>query len=171
LELSDRKGWITAREVARSSSSFKKHKLGEIRSLFHELEQMGMAKLDGKGTKLKLSSLSSPVVKVSSKDDDNNKSPNNTSSSHFSSPVVTNSGLNSGETVVSKNNSGDTQPDDDKTKTVVSENNIEPTMPTMTTKSTQKQSQQGIEFDDSLTTEPSTGDDKTMTDDSAVGQS
>lgn len=100
IELSNRKGWITARDVARSSSSFKKYKPDEIRALFHELEQMGMAKLDGKGTTLKLSSLSSPVVKVSLRCNDKVKHNNSSSSKDFSSSNVKETDFCSGETVV-----------------------------------------------------------------------
>ena len=172
LDLVERKGSVTARDVARSSSSFKRHKPDDIRCLFKELEQMGKAKTTGTGTKLKLSSLSSSVVGVSSMDDDKVKSSSSHGSSHLKQNVVRNSDVSPTDTKTTGHkteNDPESPPPDrdsqDKNKTVVNSNNLDNDMTTMTTKSTQNQSQQRLEVDDKMTTKETTDDDKIKTDD------
>lgn len=52
LNLSERKGWIKAKDVQASDRSFRKKNASEIRSLFTELEAMGLGVTDGKGSRL-----------------------------------------------------------------------------------------------------------------------
>jgi len=52
LNLSERKGWIKAKDVQASDRSFRKKTASEIRSLFTELEAMGLGVTDGKGSRL-----------------------------------------------------------------------------------------------------------------------
>jgi hypothetical protein len=52
LNLSDRKGWIKAKDLTMSDRSFRKMNANDIRSLFTELEAMGLGKTSGKGNRL-----------------------------------------------------------------------------------------------------------------------
>jgi hypothetical protein len=52
LNLSERKGWIKAKDVQASDRSFRKKTASEVRSLFTELEAMGLGVTDGKGSRL-----------------------------------------------------------------------------------------------------------------------
>jgi hypothetical protein len=52
LNLSERKGWIKAKDVQASDRSFRKKSASEVRSLFTELETMGLGVTDGKGSRL-----------------------------------------------------------------------------------------------------------------------
>jgi len=170
LDLVERKGCITARDVARSSSSFKRYKPDDIRCLFKELDQMGKAKTSGTGTKLKLSSLSSTVDGVSSKVDDKTKSSNSNGFSHSNHTVVKNSDVFSKDSNPNGHKTEDDPKTDlldrdsqDKNKTVVNSDNIKDDLTTVTTKSTQSQSQQRLEVDDKITTKSTTPDDKITT--------
>ena len=172
LDLVERKGSVTARDVARSSSSFKQHKPDDIRCLFKELDQMGKAKTTGNGTKLKLSSLSSTVVGVSSMDDDKVKSSCDNGVNHFNNNVVKNSDVSPTDartTGHKTENDPESPPPDldsqDQNKTVVNSDNIKDDATTMTTKPPKSQSQQESEVDDKTTTKETTDDDKVKPDD------
>jgi hypothetical protein len=92
---------------------------------------------------------------VSSTNDDKVKLANNSSFSYFSQSVVNKNGFDCGDNDTDQN-------DLDKNNSVVTSDNLEATM---TTKSGQTQSQQGLENEDTLTTKPTTDDDKATRDD------
>lgn len=52
LTLSERKGWIKAKDLKMSDRSFRKMNANDIRSFFVDLEAMGFGKTDGKGNRL-----------------------------------------------------------------------------------------------------------------------
>jgi CRISPR-associated protein Cmr3 len=159
LDLVERKGTITARDVSRSSSRFKKHKPDEIRSLFRELDQMGKAKTSGSGTKLKLSSLSSSVGGVSSTTDDKSKPPVEKDSSNNNNTVVTS------DTHFSDTDNLDNQKEDHKT--VVTDDKFTKESPTVTTKSTQSHAKSESKLDDKSDDTSPTTNEKTTTESSS----
>jgi len=55
LSLSERKGWIKAKDLKMSDRSFRNMNPNDIRSLFTELEAMGLGVTNGKGNKLSFS--------------------------------------------------------------------------------------------------------------------
>jgi len=52
LNLSERKGWIKARDVKNNDRTFKKYNANDIRGFFTELEAMGLGQTSGKGNRL-----------------------------------------------------------------------------------------------------------------------
>jgi len=155
LDLAERKGTITARDVSRSSSSFRGYKTEDIRSLFRELDQMGKAKISGSGTKLKLSSLSSSVGGVSSTTDDKSKIPVEKEFTGNNNTVV------SGCTHFSDTDNLDDQKEN--YKTVISDDKFTKDESTVTTKLTQSHATPDLEDDDKSNDTLPTTNDKTTT--------
>lgn len=65
IELSDRKGWITAKDVKNGIRSLKKMPPDQIRTLFSEIVQFGHGETEGKGIKVKFRSYSVDKVDLS----------------------------------------------------------------------------------------------------------
>ena len=111
LSLSERKGWVKAKDLKMSDRSFRKMNANDIRSLFTELEAMGLGTTHGKGNRLMFNKAVDAVdagCQSVDKTVNQSETPNNgenihknnmvdTDSSTFSPPTANSSGSNSSE--------------------------------------------------------------------------